>query len=721
MRKILVEGKEVCVYDYNEVDVLNSKHFYQSCKDTKNKIWKKVKKKKENKTEISYYLEVPMSFDIETSSFYDNGKKVSIMYIWQFAVDDVVFIGRTWEDYKEFIKLLNEKLNIKGNRKCLIYIHNASHEFQFIRKHFDWLDVFAIDERKILYATTTENNEYRCSYMLSGLSLEHTAKEITSTKIRKLKGDLDYSLIRTPITYISDNELAYCVNDVLIITSYIKEKIKQDGGIENIPLTKTGYVRNYCRNHCLNNKQGKFNKKYFNLMSKLTLEKDEYEMLKNTFMGGFTHGSCLESRNTNKHCDSFDFTSSYPTALISEMYPMSKGRKVRVSTLNQLERYISSYCCMLKIKLYNVTSNRNYEHYISESKCEELSDDAVIDNGRVVSASYLSINITDVDYKIISFMYSYDRGKVEIGDFYIYKKGYLPKEIIECVIKFYEKKTTLKGVKGEEVQYQLFKAMLNAIYGMIVTDIVRDEITYEEGWDKDDADKDGSIDDYNNSRSRFLFYPWGIWCTAYSRYNLFTGISEFGKTGDYLYSDTDSIKVKNAWKHMDYIKAYNKNICSKIERCLKSVGIDKNAYKPKNKKGEEKPLGVWDWETKDGEYEYFKFLGAKRYMYKQNGEWHLTVAGTGKESSMKYMLKMNDTDEDILKAFDDGLIIPGDSTGKLTHSYIDERATGKCVDYNGVEFQYDELSYVHLENCKYEMSMSDKYLKYLLRIRSRTK
>ena len=47
----------------------------------------------------------------------------------------------------------------------------------------------------------------------------------------KLKGDLDYKLVRGPLTPLDDMELAYCVNDVLIVTEYIREKIELHGTV----------------------------------------------------------------------------------------------------------------------------------------------------------------------------------------------------------------------------------------------------------------------------------------------------------------------------------------------------------------------------------------------------------------------------------------------------------------------------------------------------------
>lgn len=84
------------------------------------------------------------------------------------------------------------------------------------------------------------------------------------------------------------------------------------------------------------------------------------------------------------------------------------------------------------------------------------------------------------------------------------------------------------------------KEMLNSEYGMMVTDIMRDEIIYEEDWESSTPSIEEAIDKYNKSKSRFLYYPWGVWVTAYARRNLFRTIYKVKE--DFIYADTDSIK-----------------------------------------------------------------------------------------------------------------------------------------------------------------------------------
>ena len=121
---------------------------------------------------------------------------------------------------------------------------------------------------------------------------------------------------------------------------------------------------------------------------------------------------------------------------------------------------------------------------------------------------------------------------------------------MKSILHLYANKTTLKGVKGKEVEYLNSKEMLNSCYGMCVTNPLRDEFTYNGDWDVSHLTADEineTLVKYNDSRNRFLFYPWGVFVTAYARRNLFTGIYECGD--DYIYSATDSLNLKTVKDH----------------------------------------------------------------------------------------------------------------------------------------------------------------------------
>ena len=667
------------------------------------------------KSKDKIYYNLAMSFDIETSSFYEdkNGviytnddyrklkntvkaEKKAIMYIWQFAIEDNVIIGRTWNDFLFFCKKLYDFLNLK-ERYIVVYVHNLSYEFQFICKWFSWIDIFADSERKPIKATTDTHFIFKCSYRLSGYSLEVLANNLKSHNIKKMVGDLDYNLIRNSKTPISKEELKYCENDVLIVTSYIDEQINEFGNIEKIPLTQTGKVRRYVRKQCFQNKE------YQYFIKELTIEKPEYMLLKNAFMGGFTHCNAMYTNKICQNVTSYDFTSSYPTVLISEKYPMSKGKEVYITTETELLNLIKNYCVLVDLQFTNIKTSFMYEQIISYSKCRNVKN-PLINNGRIVQADTLTITCTDVDFLNIRDFYKWDNMK--IGLCYIYEKNYLPKEFIKTILHLYKSKTELKGVDGKEVEYLHSKELLNSLYGMCVTSIVHDTVGFNGSeWITENGNLDEELKNYNTDKNRFLFYHWGVWCTAYARNNLYTGIREC--KDDYIYSDTDSIKIFNADKHKIYFEKYNKWIVQKLEKCLNYHNIPLDYISPKTIKGEAKTLGIWDF---DGFYTDFKTLGAKRYIFRKDNKLSITVCGLSKKSGRDFI----ENQQKPFLFFNDGMFVDCDHTGKMTHTYIDKEIENVVTDYLGNQAYYHEKSFIHLEKTDYLLSLSDMYIKYFM-------
>ena len=135
------------------------------------------------------YFNVPAAFDIETSSFFrSTGKdkeKVAIMYEWTFGLYGTVMIGRTWKEFEDMIHELADILDLNDEKRLIVYVHNLSYEFQFIRKHFNWTKVFSIENRKPIYAITDFGIEFRCSYLLSGYSLAKLGDQLRVYKVKR--------------------------------------------------------------------------------------------------------------------------------------------------------------------------------------------------------------------------------------------------------------------------------------------------------------------------------------------------------------------------------------------------------------------------------------------------------------------------------------------------------------------------------------------------------
>ena len=665
------------------------------------------------------YLNIPISFDIETSSFYNaSGEKQATMYAFVFGINGKCIIGRTWDEFLLILKSITDFYSLDSKRRIICWIHNLAFEFGFIQHLFKWDNVFAVDDRKPVYAISG-GIEFRCSYILSGYSLEMVAKNLTTYKIEKLVGDLDYSKIRHSLTPLTDLEYNYILNDGLIVMAYIQELINQYGDLHKLPLTQTGFVRKYVRNECLygGNKSHKKSgtasayKKYNNLMNALTIPSYPiYKQMKRVYTGGFTHCNALYSGITIEDVTSFDFTSSYPAVMVMEKYPMSKPQLIQLKSTEEFYQYMKTHCCMFDIKFYNIKPKIYQDHPLSASKCCMMINQ-VEDNGRIVSADELVTSINEVDFSILNDFYSWDY--MDIWNFRIMMKGYLPTSFIKSILKLYEMKTTLKDSTDLDdlIRYMNSKQRLNGCYGMCVTDILQMNRIYENGeWKTEEPNIKEVFDKYNKSKSRFLYYPWGIWVTSYARKNLFLGIQAVGK--DYIYADTDSIKIRNASNHIEWINKYNDYVKYKLEKAMNFHKLDFSMCEPETLKGEKRLLGVWDF---DGHYQKFKTLGAKRYLYQDDkNNYHLTCSGVSKKAINYIEEVAKEKSKDVFDVFDNHLYIPSDKTGKNIHTYIDDEMNGYVKDYLGNVASYHELSGVHLEGAEYNLSLSKNYLTYLM-------
>lgn len=687
------------------------------------KFWEEVDNRRENWEIIRVgkkeYYNIPAAFDTETTSIKrkdskGEDRKAAWVYIWQFGIDDLIIYGRNLAGFVEFISQLTKHLFLTPSRRLLVYVHNLGYDFQFIRKEFSWSKVFAVEKRSPIYAITG-GVEFRDSYILANASLETVGKNLSRYKVKKMVGDLDYKLVRTPQTPLTKKELDYCTGDIKVLLCYIQEKIEDDGNITKIPLTNTGYVRNFVREECFSfNKKSR--KKYGLLMDELQLTYEEYILLKAAFQGGFTHASTLYSGKLVADVGSADLTSSYPTAMCADYYPMSRGYKVDISQLTEdkLREYLETKCCLMTICFYNLEPKREYETPLSYSKAT-IQGDYQMNNGRVVSADVAITTITELDFDTLAFFY--DWKGIQVLEMYVYDRNYLPKPIIEATLDLYSKKTELKGVDDKVIEYMISKNMINSVYGMMVTAVVRDEHVYddEEGWLVHHANGQEQIDTYNSSFNRFLFYAWGVWITAHARYRLFSAIKEFGH--DYVYCDTDSIKGINFEDHALYFERYNKRVQYDLMKMCLKYDIPFSKCRPKTKDGVEKPLGVWDREE---DYAYFKTLGAKRYMYchkhlkEDEPPISLTVSGLNKKKAVPYLLEKYHGDiGEIFDSFELGFEVPAGHTGKQTLTYIDDYRLEYVKDYMGNASFVSAKSAIHMEEQPYKMKIMDDYLKFL--------
>lgn len=436
------------------------------------------------------YINHLMTFDIETSTIEKtDGSFEGFMYHWQVCIDGYVCFGRSWKEFLTFLRKMNRALkNYDKKHKLVCYIHNFSYEFQFIYSWIKLTDVFAIDKRKPLKAISKDFNiEFRCSYLLSNMNLKKFIENTPNAHYYKGSGDLDYKKVFTPKTSLTMSELGYCYNDVMGLYEAIIYLLKEDT-LTTIPLTSTGYVRRECRNNMRKNKK---NRKHF---LDLKLNDKLYQLCKDSFRGGNTASNRYKTNFINYDVSSYDMSSAYPYAMISGLYPITPFQEETITSLDMLDDYNNRYCTLAYYSFEYVKLKKGVPFpYIPYSKCIEFiapSYDSKFKgkefcyNGRVLEADFIKIAMTNYDYQIFINQYDYDENNVRVEDFYYSYKGFLPKEFTDTVLEFFTLKSQLKGKEGKEYEYMKSKNKLNSLYGMIVTDIIRQENLFNDQWEK---------------------------------------------------------------------------------------------------------------------------------------------------------------------------------------------------------------------------------------------
>lgn len=622
------------------------------------------------------YKNLVCAFDIETTRLADIEQ--SVMYIWQFQIEDKTIIGRTWEEFKTLCANICERL--KDNEYMVIWVHNLAYEFQFLSGIYEFApaEVFATNPRKVCKCTMHNHLEFRCSYHLTNMSL---AKFLSNMGIeaQKISG-FDYNKQRFSDTPLTENEMLYCINDVKGLVQAISKKMKLDHDtFYTIPLTSTGYVRRIAKHEM----RGYRLKALANQLPDYPV----FKLLHDAYRGGNTHanryfvGVVLENENA---VSSYDRSSSYPDVMCNRLFPISSWRAFDSLNTDYVLDFINrwEYAFIVRAQFFNIRLRDILDGfpYIPKSKCMFYSN-FENDNGRCLSADFIEIALTDIDLKIILKQYDFDNCIFTEG--YYNRYGTLPYKLTDLVKKLYHDKTNLKGVNGKEYEYMQAKALLNSVYGMTVQSPIKRTLIYNNGWslDMSKSDEELLIDSYKKA---FISYAYGVYTSAWARYELQCMIEVCGH--DCVYTDTDSVKFVNSHD----FTAYN-NQCK-----TRSI---QNAAFADDPKGITHYMGVAEYE---GKYQRFITWGAKRYAYENDGKITTTIAGVSKKTGGAELLKAGG-----LEALKDGFTFY--DAGGTEAVYNDENLG--IVDYHGRKL--DITKNVVIRPSTYTLGLTDEYLRIL--------
>ena len=596
------------------------------------------------------YVDTTCTFDIETT----NGDADGFAYSFQTCVGGVVVVPRYFEDWAEMVETLCNKWRVTDKRKLVLYVHNLGYEFTYLIQLLTlrWGDCKALytKSRKPLTLEFSNGIEFRDSLKLFQKSL---AKATKGCKHEKLKGDLDYTVYRTPDTPLDDKEFAYCVNDVLGLYEAI-ERMKKEHGFNaaTIPLTNTGLVKQEV-NKNLNRDKG-----FAKIKNALTLSKTQTYIAYKAMAGGDTHGARWKAGYTFKNCNSYDFKSAHPSQQLLWKFPTGRPFDLPEDTSEEdMNALIDAGMGWVgKIAVTGLSIKDDCPNpCISRSKCINSEVIGEEDNGRVLDAEGTLLLYCDSnDWQRIREGYNYS--EMVAAESFAFRLAYLPESFRHTILEKFRIKETMKG----SPEYAFSKICVNTIYGATAQKQIRDEYTAEIedaiefdklSWEKNlDDMTDDEVTKAQTKKNTFPFL-WGLWTASMTRLKLWRLLKIVG-WDRVIYWDTDSCKFEG--EKVPGVDEYNEEIKRQCiaRKCVVQKDNGKCVY-----------IGVAEDEhpQADDGYQEFRFLHAKCYAARNcDGVLESTIAGVGKNEGVAAL-------KDNIENLNDFLIIEDAGGQMLTY------------------------------------------------------
>ena len=637
MRTLTYKAEDIQIFEYRDAESLIMKLSNKYAGDVTS-----VSSGGRNRNKIEYY-NYPCSFDIETTTIKpgqldyigtEEDPPLAFPYLFQWCIYGKVIMCRHYWQAQDIFKWLIQYFRTAGNRRLVLFIHNAGYEHTFCSHMWD-IDpekCFALDEHHPVTIVTRDGLMFRDSYKMTNMSLATLTKD-WSRHWKKDKDIMDYSQLRTPYTDLDDNTIIYSALDVLSLSdAMIPFLAARDEYIWTKCPTSTSFIRKGLKKEIGIGikKRSPEQKKYFRILKNQRVSYKQFKMLLRLARGGNTHANRKYTGQLLSDLCHFDITSSYPAQMVCyPEYPIGIWQPLDPgSTPEVIEKFEAhNQCTMFDIALVDAELKEGVPvPYISIAKMTIIKGSGMryTDNGRYIGGlKVIRISIFGVEWPIIKSQYNFSDAVILEG--YFCEKGYLPDIVRRYVLDLYAKKTELKGVAGQEVEYAISKTYVNGVFGMSYTNPLRDtyEVTENGITLKPEEDPAGFLEKYQSSISYFMCYAWGCMVAALGRVYLQRMIDAAGS--DFVYCDTDSIFALHPEIVAPKIKALEVELTAYQRQCGMQL-----VYKDIN--GREHELGGI---TDEGKVEYFKTFGAKKYITVEEGKLTCTIAGVPKKAGSK--------------------------------------------------------------------------------------
>lgn len=435
--------------------------------------------------------------------------------------------------------------------------------------------------------------------------------------IKKLYGDWNYNKYRDDTTEITPEEWAYVDHDVMIISRALAD-YRARGYMENTQaaiaynerLRRTYPHFNKLIAKRLKNKDfDRFREAFPYDIEPLPFSLHKHLLL--AYFGGVSwlnpKFACLDL----KHVHSYDINSMYPDKMANFPLPVGQPIILESPDPNEAERILLNYDCVIA-DVENLSITLKSPEHFPFLMFPTYEPGAVRMQGKIIACRNEYAVLSNYDYKIMLSEYNIHSCKItriyafrsKRGQYADFINFFMAQKIAADVV-LSDPNASAEDKQNAGVKRNIAKVMMNSSYGKDGTKLIRqhNETYYNETDDvlEQKLNDEIALPEY--------YLPSAIFICALSRFQLFSAAVLV--RDDFIYSDTDSIKVTDKGS----------------EILTNSPGFEIDAHK----------LGAWKYE---GEYETARFVRQKTYSYTQDGERHYTVCGA--PESVKASFKIDD-------------------------------------------------------------------------------
>lgn len=641
-------------------------------------------------------------------------------YLWTFCFDCTgeVIYGRTWEDLRQFFRLLEEDGKFGYDHKLLVYVNDLTEFFTYARTQID------IDPEPFLAKSPSEILLFTSKGLEFRSFEKYTEKDIdkyimvNTPSIQHIKPDPEGLSAKVKLT---QDELNYSGLRVLEMTKVIRLDLDMiyQGITRNIKLTKTRRIELILQDK--RRQEDRDNKLYWQIHKMNPLSSDFglnvlLPQLRKAFYGGtvfYEHGVLNELLHD---VYSADLTSAYCAEFICSKFPVNKFRRMTVPEDYKdilSKPYYTSRALLIQFEVQDVIIKKDglaiipaamKHYYINKDSAEERRDAIKRAQGlKLRRSKIVRMCLTDIDFKLFCQYYDFDATSMKILSVTGANYGYLPDYIIKTVAELYHSKMiskqNLKKLEAagivDELQDELYKdekSSIARLYGIFT----QSPVVAKYAFDTDKKNLKIVNPEYlvMDNQWRPVVYQWGVWTTARVREKL-CRLRDKLKAGKIkvVSGDTDCINFCDTrWESDSIISEFNDRIKSIIIARCHAIGMDPTRLQ-----------GIGELEVK--KYKLYRLTGAKQYAVVRESEagdvFEAKCGGLNK--NCHYFQEYDPDPVKQIEHFRLGLTIPADAAPRIITKQISSKKKIDFIDREGHRIQDEISSYQAQEQLRFRL------------------